>query len=123
MRHCLSSPGLEWSISKSQWKPSQGCARGSGLASILAPGLVRGDPQIYRAAHLEKLWHLACVSHSQTTFYPREGRLKGDPLVQESAQSQAGGQLPACFRVTCEVMFWTSGASVQPHLCPESLEV
>lgn len=55
MRHCLSSPGLEWSISKSQWKPSQGCARGSGLASILALGLVRGDPQIYRAACLERL--------------------------------------------------------------------
>lgn len=79
MRHCLSSPGLEWSISKSQWKPFQGCARGSGLASILALGLVRGDPQIYRTARLEKLWHLACVFYSQTIFYPREGRLKGDP--------------------------------------------
>lgn len=88
MRHCLSSPGLEWSISKSQWKPSQGCARDSGLATILALGLVRGDPQIYRAACLEKLWHLASVPYSQTTFCPRDGGLKGDPWPKNQLRAR-----------------------------------
>lgn len=124
MRHCLFFPGLEWSfsISKSLWEPSQGYACGLGLAGILALSLMRGDPEVYRTACLEKLWHLTCVAHSQTTLNPREGILKGNlgPLTSLPSKNQLRARLEDSFLYDA-LLLPVKSCSGQPEPLPKCI--
>lgn len=114
-------------MSKSMWEPSQACACRSGLAGVLALSLMRGDREVYGAACLEMLWHLAYAAHSQATLHPREGRLKRDPPGPLSSLSsknqlslQPGGLLLHAHWIL--VKSYSGGVLDQVHLCLEYLE-